>query len=127
MTDVTTSEGSDQKLKFTLTYSDDWTEEAKQGMPVQASETAAVYFALKETQAKSEPLILLSDADDDEILWLDEELGEILVHLGANTMGYGGKKLYYELRVKLADGTYFTPEDGSGILTVEESIVGRPV
>ncbi len=119
----TVIEGRKYNLPFTMTYSDDWDEVVERGLPIQRSDVDTVYFYIKRRATDSQARLQLTDADDAEIEWTDEAGGELVVHLGANTSGFGGYN-DYELSIKWPDGSFSTVEMGK--MFVRESVVDNP-
>lgn len=119
----TVVEGKSYGIKFTMTYADDWITVSKQGDPIARADVTTVYFYIKRRATDTTPRITLTDADSDEIEWLDEANGIIRVHLNDNTEGYAGYN-DYELAVKFPDGSYTSLEIGK--LYITESVVDTP-
>jgi hypothetical protein len=122
--EFTVSEAERGYLKYVLRDGKDWSDEEKRGEPIARDDVEAVYFSVKERLSVASPIISLSDANDDEIEWLDEDAGVILVKLGTQTEGHAGDNQVYELRLKSEDGTYLTVE--SGTIHILDSLIDTP-
>ena len=88
---------------------------------------------MKTKQSDASPLIQLDSASAAKIAWLDSNGAEttagtatkIRVKLGDFTAGKPGTAMFWELSLKLTDGTYVTPENGSGRIDIAESLVDQ--
>lgn len=109
---------------FTLIYGERWSDVALRGKPVRRSDVTTAFFSLKNDVADAEPIVQLSDEDVTEIEWLDESNGKIRVKLGTTTEGHAGNDKPYELRLKMADGSWMTAR--AGTLDILPSVVGTP-
>jgi hypothetical protein len=107
-----------------------WSDSTKRGQKVQKSETLEVYFTVKTNEADVSPLLELTGANGG-LVWLDSSDAETMsgtatkvrAKLGINTDGKAGTHRY-ELRVKLADGSFITAEKGT--IVIEESLTDTP-
>lgn len=119
----TVIEGRKYNIPFTMTYSDDWDEVIKRGEPIERADVTTVYFYMKRRATDSTARLELSDAETTEIEWIDENEGQIEVHLNSNTSGFSGYN-DYELSIKWPDGSFSTVEIGKMFIT--ESVVDNP-
>lgn len=117
----TVKEGKRQFLKFTMTYSADWSVADKQGDPVISSEVTNIYFIVKKTD-KSETVVFTKSVGSG-IVWVDSPTGLISVEFGSETLGKAGN-YRYELVAKLPTNVYVSIERGD--LIIEKSIAGNP-
>jgi hypothetical protein len=120
----TVIEGRKFNIPFTMSYSADWHDPAKQGLPIEQADVDTVYFYMKRRANDAVARLELTDADAAEIDWIDTENGEIEVLLGANTSGFAGYN-DYELSIKWPDGSFSSVEIGK--MFVQESVVDNPV
>lgn len=114
-------EGKTYAIPFTMTYADDWVNEAKQGEVIAESDVDTVYFYIKRRAQDVTARVTLTDADSAQIEWVAD--GSIKVHLNDNTEGYAGYN-DYELAIKFPDGSYTSLEIGKMYIT--ESVVDTP-
>lgn len=121
--DILVYENEDVFLDFPLFYGQQYSVTAKRGLPVPRADTSAIYFYVAATISSS-PYLSLTDASSTQIEWLDTTTGKIRVHLGSNTNGHVGDNQVYEVRIKMADGTYITLDTGT--IHIKPSIVDRP-
>jgi hypothetical protein len=126
MRSITITEGeSAAQYDFYLKYSQNWSESAKRGQPVQQSDVTKTFFYVKALQSDSAAWLSLTDASSSQIEWVSAATGHIRVKFGAGTAGHAGDNQFYELRLKLTSGKYVTAE--SGHFNVKESIVDQAV
>ena len=124
MPDIQVSEYERGFIDYTLTYGQQYSVVAKRGTPVLQSDVTHVYFYVKATLSDTSPFISLSDASSSQIEWLDATAGKIRVKLGTNTGTHAGDSQPYELRLKMADGSYISAE--TGLLYIKNSVVDNP-
>ena len=124
MAEITVTEGDNSKADFTLTYSQSWSDSTKRGLPVLKADTTKVFFYVAKTITGT-PWLTLSDASASQIQWLDTANGKIRVFFNGNqgTSTQIGDGQFYELRLKMADGTYVSVE--SGKFNVLNSVVDQ--
>ena len=111
-------------VDYTLTYSQSWSVAAKRGTPVLQADTTNVYFYARPTETGA-TLFTLSVGSG--ITWVNGPSatdGKVRVALGTNTGTHAGDGQFYELRIKLSDGSYVTAEKGT--LNVKVSTVENP-
>lgn len=122
--EISVSEGDNSKADFTLTYSQSWSDATKRGLPVPKTDTSKVFFYVSKTITGS-PWLTLTDASSSQIQWLDAVNGKIRVFFNGNqgTAGQIGDSQAYELRIKMADGTYVSVERGT--FNVLDSVVDQ--
>ena len=109
---------------FTLTYGERWSDVSLRGKPIPKTATSRVYFSVKNTVSDADPFIAFTDEDPLEIQWLDETNGKIRVKLRETTEGHVGNDKQYELRLKMADGSWMTAK--AGMIDILPSVVGTP-
>jgi hypothetical protein len=123
--DLSIFEGDNSKVDYTLTYSANWSNAAKRGLPVLQADVSRVYWYAKTLKTDTSAWLTLTDASASQIAWLDATAGKIRVFVGsATTEGHAGDAQYYECRIKFSDGTYATVD--SGTLNVLQSLVDQP-
>ncbi|MDB5349176.1 MAG: hypothetical protein JWN86_423 [Planctomycetota bacterium] len=106
-------------LQYPLKYRQDWAVPAKRGTSIPRSDTGAVYFYVAATEGGT-PWLQLSDASSTQIASLTLAEVEssattnttVRVKLGSNTSGHVGDNQWFELRIKIADGSYVTARQG---------------
>jgi len=116
-------EGRKYAIPYTMTYDEDWIDESDIGNPIQRSETEKVHFYIKRRAEDVTARVELTDDVETEIEWVDENTGEILVHLNVNTSGFGGYN-DYELAVEFPDGSFTTMDIGK--IFIIQSVVDNP-
>src|SRR4051794_34695921 len=110
MAEITVFEGDDAKADFTLLYSQSWSATAKRGTPVLQADVSRIYFYVKTLLSDTSAWLTLTDATS-SIIWLNgpgATDGKIRVTFGTGTTGHAGDGQRYELRIKMADGTFVT-------------------
>lgn len=112
------------KQDFFLKYGPTHSVAAKRGTPVLQADVTKTFFYIKTNESDADAWLELTDASSSQIEWVDATAGHIRIKYGASTAGQASSSpQYWELRVKLSDGTYLTW--GRGTIFVKESIVDQ--
>lgn len=123
MNDIAIYEGDSSKIDLTLYYSQLWSVAAKRGTPVLQADVTTLYLYAKEFVSDTTAWLQLSTASASQIAWLSPTTGQVRIYFPATTSGHAGDNQVYEIRAKMADGSYNTIISGN--LHVLASVVGQ--
>jgi hypothetical protein len=121
MAEYTFYEGEAFKIDYSLTYSPNWSDSSKRGLPIPRSALSEVYFWVKTLATDTTAWLKLDDTSPTKIVWLDETNGRFRVLFPSSTEGHTGDRQPFECRVKLTDGSFITVD--TGYINILESIV----
>jgi hypothetical protein len=126
MEDIMLKEGHRRAYPYTMKYDPLYSIVAKRNTPILRSDLTnpGVFFNVKTKESDTNAWLILKDDVPNQITWEDEAAGKILINFNTNTLERTGDNQFYELRVKLSDGSYLTVD--SGRLHILESIVDNP-
>src|SRR5205807_1587796 len=108
---------------YTLTYSQNWSNAAKRGLPVPQADVTKIFFYVKTLSSDVNAWLKLTDASASQIQWLDTVNGKIRVFFPVNTEGHTGDRQPFECRAQLTDSSLINIE--SGFINVLESTVDQ--
>ena len=118
----TVKEGKRGFIRFTMTFSAEWTDEDVDGQPVTSDDIDDAFFHVKKND-RDEVAILEKSLNLGGIIWEDEDAGIILVEFNEETLGKAGN-YRFELSIKLTNGDYASVQIGD--LIIQKSVTGNP-
>lgn len=124
MSSFSVNVGTGEFVEIALKYGANWMGDEDEGDPVAREDTVSVVFIIKQKQTDKEYVLQLSDADESQILWEDEDAGIIYVYVGDHvTNRMAGNNLYWEVKVQMAENDkWFKPQNGDGKLNIKKGL-----
>ncbi len=108
--------GAQKFQKITMRYSEEWSDESKAGELVNKNDTVRVYFFILDRKTRVVQL-KITDADENEIEWLDEAAGKIHIWINSeDTEDIAPGKKTYECWALLPNGAKALVDRGDFVL-----------
>lgn len=104
--------GAHKVQPITMSYSEEWSDEAKAGELVKKTEVEKLYFFIINAKTRAIEATLV-DTNEEEIAWIDEDAGEIDVIIASEkTQALTGGLKKYECWALLVSGSKALVDSG---------------